>query len=185
MKSNPFYPWKFVKSAYRIPYQKLYDAGYRGIIFDIDNTLTRHGEPADDRVRELFRELREIGFTTCVVSNNRKERVQKLAEEVDTAYTWKANKPLPSACQNAMKLMGTRKENTFLVGDQLFTDIWCANWAGLKSILVRPIHPKEEIQIVLKRRLEAPFLWAYICRRLEERALERKTRRAQKRERKG
>ena len=78
MRHNPFYPWKFVKSVYAIPYERLYEAGYRGIIFDIDNTLTEHGAPADEKVKGLFRRLREIGFTTCLVSNNGKERVQKL-----------------------------------------------------------------------------------------------------------
>jgi predicted HAD superfamily phosphohydrolase YqeG len=42
MRHNPFYPWKFVKSVYAIPYERLYEAGYRGIIFDIDNTLFSH-----------------------------------------------------------------------------------------------------------------------------------------------
>ncbi len=57
--------------------------------------------------------------------------------------------------------MGTEAENTLFVGDQLFTDIYGANRAGIRSILVSPIHPKEEIQIVLKRFLERPVLWAY------------------------
>ncbi|MCR5370688.1 MAG: YqeG family HAD IIIA-type phosphatase [Clostridium sp.] len=162
MKLDMFFPWKFVNSAYTIPYRLLYRAGYRGLIFDIDNTLTEHGAPADEKVRRLFRDLKEIGFTTCLVSNNRKERVKKLADEVGSQYTWKACKPLPSACRKAMGMMGTKPSRTLLVGDQLFTDIWCANWAGIRSILVRPINPREEIQIVLKRRLEAPFLRAYV-----------------------
>ena len=177
MRHNPFYPWKFVKSVYAIPYERLYEAGYRGIIFDIDNTLTEHGAPADEKVKGLFRRLREIGFTTCLVSNNGKERVQKLADAVGSAYTWKAWKPLPSACRKAMKVMGTGREETLLIGDQLFTDIWCANLAGIRSILVRPIDPREEIQIVLKRFLEAPFLHAYVHERIRMRR--------EKRQRKG
>lgn len=30
-------------AAYEIPYEKLYERGYRGIIFDVDNTLVPHG----------------------------------------------------------------------------------------------------------------------------------------------
>ena len=60
-----------------------------------------------------------------------------------------------------MKRMGTNCSNTLFIGDQLFTDIWGANRTGLYSILVKPINPKEEIQIVLKRRLEAVVLWFY------------------------
>ena len=57
--------------------------------------------------------------------------------------------------------MNTSIENTIFVGDQLFTDIWGANQANIYSILVNPINPKEEIQIVLKRILEKPILHSY------------------------
>ena len=60
-----------------------------------------------------------------------------------------------------MKNMGTDEKNTLFVGDQIFTDIWGANKAGIYSVLVKPIHPKEEIQIVLKRYLEKIVLAGY------------------------
>ena len=47
------------------------------------------------------------------------------------------------------------------MGDQLFTDVYGANRAGLYSVLVKPMNPREEIQIVLKRYLEKPVLWSY------------------------
>ena len=50
------------------------------------------------------------------------------------------------------------------VGDQLFTDVWGANRAGMYSILVKPMNPREEIQIVLKRYLEKPVLYCYLRR---------------------
>ena len=37
-----FYPDSYVESAYVIDYEGLYKKGYRGIIFDIDNTLVPH-----------------------------------------------------------------------------------------------------------------------------------------------
>ncbi len=60
-----------------------------------------------------------------------------------------------------MKKMGTTTENTLFVGDQLFTDVYGARRTGITSILVKPIHPKEEIQIVLKRYLEKIVLFFY------------------------
>ena len=60
-----------------------------------------------------------------------------------------------------MENMGTDEANTLFVGDQIFTDVWGANKAGIYSILVKPIHPKEEIQIVLKRYLEKIVLVSY------------------------
>lgn len=61
------------------------------------------------------------------------------------------HKPSTKNYEKAMKIMGTDKTNTFFVGDQLFTDVWGAKRTGIHNILVRPINPKEEIQIVLKR----------------------------------
>ncbi len=60
-----------------------------------------------------------------------------------------------------MELMGTTLENTVFVGDQLFTDVYGAKRTGIHNILVKPIHPKEEIQIVLKRKLEKIVLYFY------------------------
>lgn len=53
-----------------------------------------------------------------------------------------------------MEIMGTNISNTYFIGDQIFTDIYGANRTGIPSILVKPINKKEEIQIVLKRKLE-------------------------------
>ena len=60
-----------------------------------------------------------------------------------------------------MELIGDGQESYPLVGDQLFTDVYGANRAGIYSILVRPMDPREEIQIVLKRYLEKPVLYFY------------------------
>lgn len=60
-----------------------------------------------------------------------------------------------------MELMKTNQKNTLFVGDQLFTDVYGARRTGIYSILVKPIHPKEEIQIVLKRYLEKIVLYFY------------------------
>ena len=57
--------------------------------------------------------------------------------------------------------MGTNREYTLFIGDQIFTDIWGANKAGIHSILVKPIAKHEEIQIVLKRKLEKIVLGEY------------------------
>lgn len=60
--------------------------------------------------------------------------------------------------------MGTGERSTMFVGDQLFTDVYGARRTGIYSILVKPINPKEEIQIVLKRYLEKIVLWFYVRR---------------------
>ena len=156
-----FYPDEYLDSAYQIPFETLYEKGFRGIIFDVDNTLVPHGAPADERSIALFELLRAIGFSTCILSNNKEPRVAPFDNEVGSPYLFKGGKPSRKGYRKAMKLMKTGKADTFFVGDQLFTDVWGARRTGLYSILVKPMNPKEEIQIVLKRYLEAVVLWFY------------------------
>jgi hypothetical protein len=156
-----FYPNEYVASTYGIDFEKMYESGYRGIIFDIDNTLVPHGLPADDRAIALFKRLKAIGYKVTMLSNNKEPRVKMFCDAVDAPYIYKAGKPKPDSYKKAMENMYTNKDNTIFVGDQIFTDVWGANMAGIYSILVKPIHPKEEIQIVLKRYLEKIVLFFY------------------------
>ena len=156
-----FFPDDYMVSTYVIPFEKLYEKGYRGVIFDIDNTLVPHGAPADKRAKELFERLKKIGFSSCLISNNQEARVKMFNKEIQTNYIFDAHKPSTKNYIQAMKIMGTDRSNTLFVGDQLFTDVWGAKRAGIHNILVKPIHPKEEIQIVLKRYLERIVLYFY------------------------
>ena len=88
-------------------------------------------------------------------------------EPIQVDYVYNAHKPSTKNYRKAMEIMGTDETNSVFIGDQLFTDVWGANRTGLYSILVKPINPKEEIQIVLKRYLEAVVL-AFYRKRLKK-----------------
>ncbi len=155
------YPDEYYESAYEIPYEELYKKGYRAIIYDIDNTLVPHGAPADARSIGLFKRLKDIGYTCTLLSNNKKERVDMFNKDVQVYTIWKAGKPSPSGYLKACEMMGSTPDETLSVGDQIFTDVWGAKRAGIRSLMVRFIDPREEIQIILKRRLEFFVLKEY------------------------
>ena len=92
MSLKNLYPGRMVSSVYEMDWEKL-ALTYRGVIFDIDNTLVPHGAPADDRAKELFSRLHGLGMKTALVSNNGEERVRLFAEEVESIYLYKAGKP--------------------------------------------------------------------------------------------
>lgn len=162
-----FYPDLYLDSAYEIHYEELRARGVRGLLFDIDNTLVMHGAPADDKAVELFAKLKELGMETCLISNNKEPRVRPFAEAVGSRFIQDAHKPSVKGYQRAMQLMGMDEKSTVFIGDQLFTDIYGAKRAGLYCILTKPIDPREEIQIVLKRYLEKIVLYSYkkACKR--------------------
>lgn len=162
-----FYPDEYRSSTYQIPFREYYEKGYRGIIFDIDNTLVEHGAPADARSIALFEQLKQMGFQMLLLSNNKEPRVKLFNDAVHVKYLFQAGKPGRRGYRRGMELLGTDAATTLFVGDQLFTDVWGAKRTGIYSILVQPIDQKEEIQIVLKRYLEKLVLFFYKrkCRR--------------------
>ena len=164
------YPDAWVSSTYKIPFEKLYKRGYRGVIFDIDNTLVPHGAPADERAEALFEHLKELGFEYALISNNKGPRVQMFNQNIHAYTVCDAHKPSPENYIKAAAIMGLEKNQVLFVGDQIFTDVFGAKLAGIYSILVQPIHPKEEIQIVLKRYLERIVLYFYKKKRRAEKA---------------
>lgn len=163
-----FYPDMRLNSVYEVDFNRLYKKGIRGLIFDIDNTLVPHGADADERIEKLFGELKKMGFKTFLLSNNKLERVKRFNTNIRSLYIYKAGKPNAVNYIKAMRMMGTGKENTVFIGDQLFTDIWGAKKAGISTILLNPIDKKEEIQIVLKRYLEKIVLNTYEKERKSE-----------------
>ena len=161
-----FYPAEMAESSYDINYEELYRKGYRGLIYDIDNTLVEHGADANAEVVALFRRLNKIGFRICLLSNNKAPRVRRFyrgarVKGVKLHYIFNAQKPRRRNYLKAMVLMRTTKKNTLFIGDQLFTDILGANRAGIPSVLVRPISRREDPHIVLKRPVERIVLAFY------------------------
>lgn len=154
---DKLYPDKIITSVYELDWESL--AGrYRGVMFDIDNTLVPHGAPATPEAVRLFQRIHGLGMKTMLVSNNGEGRVKPFADQVETAYVHKAGKPKLQGYVRAMELMGTDAAHTLFIGDQIFTDVWGANRAGMYTMLTQPIDPStDEIQIVIKRWFEGPF----------------------------
>lgn len=164
-----FYPAGIAGSSYDIDYEDLFEKGYRGLIYDIDNTLVEHGADCNEAAAKLFLRLTKLGYKICLLSNNKEPRVRRFYDGLIEAgvdvtninYIYDAKKPSRKNYRRAMKLMSTDRKNTIFIGDQLFTDVYGANRTGIRSFLVRPINKREEIQIVLKRYLERVVLHFY------------------------
>ena len=110
-----FYPDARAASSYEIDYASWYREGIRGVIFDIDNTLVMHGAPATPEAVALFQKLRNIGLDTCLISNNKAERVAPFAEAVGSRFMSKASQPTRRGYMEAMRLMGTNRNKTLFI----------------------------------------------------------------------
>ena len=79
-----YYPYEYAESVFMIDYQKLYQKGFRGIIFDIDNTLVHHGDDSTPEIDDLFRKIQGLGLKTLLLSNNDRGRVERFIKNIDT-----------------------------------------------------------------------------------------------------
>lgn len=153
-----FYPDAYADSVFSIDYRKLYEKGFRGIIFDIDNTLVHHGDDSTPEIDELFRNIRDAGLQTLLLSNNDEERVKRFIKNIDTLYICDADKPDIAGYLKALKMMNIKREEALVIGDQVFTDILGANKSHIASILVKFIRQEGETRIGKRRYLEYAIL---------------------------
>ena len=155
-----FYPNGYVDNVFSIDYKKLYNKGYRAIIFDIDNTLAHHGEDPSKEVENLFQIIHNIGFQTLLFSDNSAERIKRFSRNIDSLYIAEVNKPNPAKLFGAIKTLGLPKEEIVYIGDQIFRDIEMTNKVGIDSILVKYMR-KAKQKKGIRRRLEKIILWFY------------------------
>lgn len=157
-----FFPDTYIQSIFELDLDNLMKKGIKGIVFDIDNTLVPYDvvHPTQE-ILEFFKQIQAKGFKICLVSNNTRERVVLFNEGLKIPAIHRANKPLTGKLKIAMKLLGTTKDTTVIVGDQVFTDVYGGNRAGLKTVLVAPVSDKDEWITKVKRGLERRVIRAY------------------------
>lgn len=125
--------------------ERLRAMGLRSLLLDVDCTLKRYRQSdVPPEVAAWIEQLRIAGIGLCLVSNGGARRISRLAERYDLPYVARALKPLPLGCWAAVRKMHFEPSRTAMVGDQVFADVLAARLAGLRSILVDPIHPEEE-----------------------------------------
>ena len=115
------------------------------MVLDLDNTLVMwHALEVSTEVRQWVRDLHDAGIKMCLLSNTHKpKRVRVVAEDLGIHFVPGGAKPRRRGFRRAVEAMGLQIEETAMVGDQLFTDIWGGNRTGLRTILVEPIAARE------------------------------------------
>ena len=156
-----FYPIDYVEDAFSIDYSALYESGYRGIVFDIDNTLVPHGDDSTPKVDELFKRIHDIGLRTVILSNNDVPRIERFLKNIDCPYVCDAAKPGALGYIEALSVLGLPKEQVVCIGDQVFTDVLGANLRGMDCILVKYIGYYDEGPKGKRRNLEQVVLNRY------------------------
>lgn len=129
------------------------------VLLDVDNTLTTHGHPEPyEKVPEWINALKENNLKIYIVSNNTNKRVAPFAKKLGIGYIGNAAKPFSFRIKKSISRLNCNRENTVLIGDQLFTDILCGKCAKIKTVLVKPIEEEKNLFFKFKRKIENIFL---------------------------
>ena len=136
--------------------------GIRYLILDIDNTLAPYEQPEPDEEHlAWFAALNAAGVRAVFVSNNKPARVTLFNERIGIPFFAKAGKPGRRSMRRAMEEIGATPEETAMMGDQIFTDVWAGRRVGVRTILLPPIRDKRDLGTRLKRLFEKPILRYY------------------------
>ena len=159
-----FYPdYKFNKVS-DIPDSFFLEREIKWALLDIDITLVPYTSPlpSDDAIAFLDR-LASLGIKYIFVSNNDDNRVKLFCDNLGREYEFlaKARKPLTKKAKSALKKLGADIKNTVLIGDQVFTDVYCGKRLGITAVMVDPIEAKETPFFGFKRRMEKIVLKNY------------------------
>ncbi len=136
--------------------------GLNSLILDVDNTLsTHHGDVLTDGLEDWLKLMQERGIKLMVLSNSKEARVKPFAEKIGLPYISLGLKPLPFGYFRALKALKSKRRETAIVGDQIFTDVLGGNAVGVKTLLLTPILPESTAGFRFKRSLERVIFKLY------------------------
>lgn len=158
------YPTKALHRVTEITPELLEAMGVRGLLLDVDDTLSSHGSqtPWPGAV-EWAAEMTQKGFRLLILSNNTGKRVAPFAAQFGLPWLSRAAKPLPVGYLRGARRLGLPLCQCAAVGDQVFTDILGAGLCGMQSILLDPIDDNPE-RFPRRRRWEQPIRREIVAR---------------------
>ncbi len=153
-----FCPDLFIQDIYELDLNHIKKNSIKGILVDLDNTLLPWDSMyIEDKLIDWTKRCLNEGFSLCIISNNRYDRIKYCSEHLGIPAVFGSFKPCKSAFKKGMDILGTQPKETAVLGDQIFTDIFGAKRMGLYAILVKPLSSRElywtKIMRVLERRL--------------------------------
>lgn len=153
-----FFPTIYRDRITDITVEDLKKWGIRGLLLDVDNTLTIYGsQELTPEIATWLKTMQEAGIALTVVSNALERRVAPFADKIGLRHIALSCKPSPIGFWRGIRRLGLSRRECAAVGDQVFTDILGANLGGITSILLKPIYLDNEKPFLrLRRRWEKP-----------------------------
>jgi len=150
-------PDKSVRDIYEITPEFLWQQGITLLLMDLDNTLSPYSvDIAGENLQAWIESMKKAGIEPFLFSNNKGDRPEIFAKQLDIDFVKLARKPRQGMLRRVLAEKDVPPERTALIGDQIYTDVLCANLGGLYSIVVRPIKLENPLH-TLRYGAEFPF----------------------------
>lgn len=160
------YPDYYCKNICQLDIEFFQEHHIKGIILDVDNTLIDRNKILSHEIMQWHQQVKQHGIKTMILSNSiKKNKVAKIAEELETKYIHFARKPFKSGMKNAIQMLKLNPEEIAVIGDQIFSDVLGANRMKLYSILVEPLSTIEPFRVKWQRPLEKWIMQKYLKNR--------------------
>jgi HAD superfamily phosphatase (TIGR01668 family) len=154
-RPRPFHPHHRFAQVSNIDPTWLRSEGIDALLLDVDDTIIPgDNRPIDPAALQWLEQVQAAGIVVAILSNGTPSRVAQLAQRLGLRAFALSGKPFPWAFRRGLAALGSEPQRTAMIGDQLFTDILGARWAGLRSILVEPLTAGRHAHTRLLRRLE-------------------------------
>ncbi len=137
----------------------LYENGIRLIVLDLDNTLSPYGNyTVEHEIKRWIAEAKKLNMDVVVLSNTWYLRALISRFIVKVPVYYMALKPSPFALWKILIRYGYSPDETCVIGDQVFTDVLMARFAGTSFVLVKPLSRHDGPHTKIFRILERSFI---------------------------
>lgn len=134
----------YYESVFDINLEDLKKNNIKNILIDLDNTLVPWGEDKiTDQLISWLKQTQKRGFNICVLSNNTEKRASDMHKALGLPYVAFAKKPARKSFERGLKILKAKKQETVIIGDQIFTDILGGKRTGMQTVLVVPLSKNE------------------------------------------
>ena len=154
---SPSYRYKTLAD---VPIEEFAAKGIRGVLLDIDNTLIPYGEydRIPERNMEWLKSAEAAGMKVVLYSNASQWKINRMREISGLDGVPKAYKPSWWRLGKALEMVGSRKDQALMIGDQLCTDCLGGNLCGVETVLLEPLVERDWWGTKILRAIEWLFL---------------------------
>ena len=162
----PLFPKLITDELTDLTVQVLKARKIRLLMMDFDNTVVPYTtDTPTEKMAAWLSQMAKSEIQLCVVSNSKNNRVKIFCDKYGIDCITHAKKPFTKGINECLAKYQIPAMEAALVGDQIFTDTFGANNAGVMPILVRAID-NHNIWLKLRHVAELPFIFFARKRRM-------------------